>query len=296
VIAAGLILSRFLHLSALMVLFGSGLFPFYAGASASEDRRAVIIAARVALIGGVLWYLFTAAGMSGNLRGAVDWTVLALVGGGTGFGHLWLARLVVLVATLLLFAFTSKRWAWFAGVVLSGIAVVTIPWAGHGQDGAGSASWIHAAADAAHLLAASIWIGALVRLLLLLRRGKSAEHSKITKGLIGFSTWGPATVALLLLSGLVNSWFLIGPQNLGGILRTTYGLCLAGKMVLFAAMLGLATANRYRLASRLALAGNPAVAATATRALNQSISFETVLAAAVLAIVALMGTLPPLAS
>jgi putative copper resistance protein D len=296
VIAAGLILSRLLHLSALMVLFGSGLFPLYAGANAKQDRRVVIIAARAALIGGVLWYLFTAAGMSGNLGDAMDWSVLSLVGGSTAFGHLWLARLALLVATLLLFVFGSKRWTWFAGVALSGIAVVTIPWAGHGQNGAESGSWIHAGGDAVHLLAAAIWIGALVRLLLLVRRGKSAEQGKIRKALIGFSAWGPATVALLLLSGLVNSWFLVGPQNLGAILRSTYGLTLVAKLILFAAMLGLATANRFRLTPRLALAGNPATVVAATQALNRSISAETLLAAAVLVAVAVMGTLPPPAS
>lgn len=295
-IAAGLILSRFLHLSALMVLFGSGLFPFYAGASASEDRRVVIIAARVALFGGVLWYLFTAAGMSGNLRGAIDWSVLSLVGGSTAFGHLWLARLIVLVAALLLFVLSSQRWTWFAGVALSGIAVVTIPWAGHGQDGAGSGTWIHAGGDAVHLVAAAIWIGGLVRLLLLLRRGKSETREKIAMALIGFSGWGPATVALLLLSGFVNSWFLVGPQNVGAILRSAYGAILVAKLVLFAAMLGLATANRFRLTPRLALAGNPMTVFAATRALQRSITAETLLAAAVLVAVAVMGTLPPPAS
>jgi copper resistance protein D len=296
VIAAGLILSRFVHLSALMVLFGSGIFPLYAGANAAQDRRIAVIAARVALVGGVLWYLFTAAGMTGNLRGAVDWTVLSLVGGSTAFGHLWLTRLILLVAALLLFVLGSKRWTWFAGVVLSGIALVTIPWAGHGQDGAGSGTWLHPGADVVHLLAAAIWIGALVRLLLLLRHGKFETGGKVTRALIGFSAWGPATVALLLFSGLVNSWFLIGPQNVATMLRTGYGATLAAKLVFFAAMLGLATANRFRLTPRLALAGNAATAADATQALHRSITAETLLAAAVLAAVALMGTLPPPAS
>lgn len=295
-ISAGLILSRFLHLSALMVLFGSGMFPFYAGANAVQDRHVVIIAARVALVGGVLWYLFTAAGMSGNLRGAVDWSVLSLVGGSTAFGHLWLARLALLVATLLLFAFGSKRWTWFAGLVLSAISIITIPWAGHGQDGAGSGTWIHGGSDALHLLAAAIWIGALVRLLLLLRHGKFEKREKLTRALAGFSAWGPATVALLLLSGLVNSWFLVGPQNVGTIFHSAYGATLVVKLVLFVAMLGLATANRFRLTPRLALAGNAATVVDASQALHRSVTAETLLAAAVLAAVALMGTLPPPAS
>lgn len=290
-IAAGLVLSRLAHLSALLVLFGAGVFPLYSGVESVRVRRSVIAAGAVALAGGIFWFLFTAAGMSGNIRGAIDWSVLSLVAGGTSFGHLWLARLVLIAAALLSFTF-SNRASWLLGIGLSAVALVTIPWAGHGQDGEGIGATIYAAGDIVHLLAAAIWVGALTALLLLL----GAKRREVTAALIGFSSLGPATVALLLLSGIVNSWFLIGPQNALSIMSTAYGAVLVAKLILFAGMLVLATLNRFRLTPRLALAGNALAANNAVRSLNRSIATETALALLVLAAVALMGTLPPPAS
>ncbi len=291
-IAAGLVLSRLLHLSALLVLFGAGLFPLYSGVGSDSVRRSVVVAGAVALIGGILWFLFTAAGMSGNLRSAADWSVLSLVGGATSFGHLWLVRLAALAAALIAFAF-GRSVSWLVGIVFSAIAVITIPWAGHGQNGDGAGALIHATGDVVHLLAAAIWIGALSGLLLLLRANRTAGEQDITSALIGFSAIGPATVALLLLSGIVNSWFLIGPQNAVTILHTIYGTILVAKLILFAGMLALATLNRFRLTPRLALAGHPCATMDAMRSLNLSIATEAILAFLVLAAVAVMGTLPP---
>ena len=62
------------------------------------------------------------------------------------------------------------------------------------------------------------------------------------------STIGPATVALLLLSGFANSWFMVGPANAISILRTDYGAGrLFASLILFAGMLVLATLNRFRV-------------------------------------------------
>ena len=295
-IAAGLVFSRLLHLSAVLVLFGAAVFPLYSGVASARVQRSVVAAAVVALIGGVLWYLFTAAGMSGNLSGALDWSVLSLVGGATAFGHLWLARLALIAAALVAFAFTSRN-LWLLGTAFATIALITIPWAGHGQDGEGIGAIIHAAGDVVHLLAAATWIGALSTLLLLLRKRKGGGQWEVTAALIGFSTIGPATVALLLLSEIANSWFMVGPANAISILRTDYGAkMLVAKLILFAGMLVLATLNRFQLTPRLALAGNSLATADALQALNRSVMAETVLAILVLAAVAVMGTLPPPAS
>lgn len=100
-------------------------------------------------------------------------------------------------------------------------------------------------------------------------------------------------MALLLLTGLVNSWFLVGPDHLSALAPSAYGLLLVAKVVLFAGMLGLAAINRFRLTPGLgaALAGAPPQAALA--ALRRSIVLETAAAIAVLALVSLLGTLAP---
>jgi putative copper resistance protein D len=54
---------------------------------------------------------------------------------------------------------------------------------------------------------------------------------------------GYVAAAMLIGSGLVNSWFLIG--NISGLFATPYGQLLIVKLVLFAGMLALAVANRF---------------------------------------------------
>ena len=286
-LAAGLIVFRFFHYTALMVLFGSALFPLYAAKlSAAEFRWPVLIAAIAALASGILWFAFTAGSMSGSLKDVLSFAVLSLVARETGFGRLWLARLILLIGATGIFAGArASRKRWVAGTALAAVVTASVAWTGHGPEGGN----FHAAADALHLTSAAIWIGALAALLYLLLRERRAET--IRDALIGFSGIGPAVVSVLLLSGIANGWFLIGPENLLRTLSTSYGVVLAAKIALFAAMLGLAALNRYRLTPRLD-ASLPSSDA-AVQALRWSVLGETALAALVLAAVALLGILSP---
>jgi putative copper resistance protein D len=77
-------------------------------------------------------------------------------------------------------------------------------------------------------------------------------------------------------------------------LTSPYGLLLDLKLVLFAAMLALAAANRYRLMPQLGAA--LAQAGSHERSLSvlrRSVFTEAALALVVLAVVSLMGTLEP---
>jgi len=108
---------------------------------------------------------------------------------------------------------------------------------------------------------------------------------------------GTIVVALLIVTGLVNSWILVGPHGVGQLSGNQYIRLLAIKLALFAAMLGLAAINRFRLTPALRRdlqAGSMPVGAL--RALRRSIALEFGLATSVLAIVAWLGTLMPPAS
>ena len=294
-IVAGLVVSRFLHLSALLTLLGCSLFPLYADRSANSFlrmRQIALISAIAALVTGVFWFAFTAAGMSGSLAGATNWPTLSLVANSTAFGSIWIARLILLAVLLVMLGKAARsRQLWLLASAISGIAVASIAWAGHGQEGEGFGATLHAISDVVHLFAAAIWIGALTAFLLLLRRG--APQRGMTAALIGFSTIGPLTVALLTISGVINSWFLIGPQHLSALFSTGYGITLSVKIALFAGMVVFATINRVRLTPRLAMAHDATAEQRAVRSLKRSIGAETLLAACVIAVVALLGTLPP---
>jgi len=115
--------------------------------------------------------------------------------------------------------------------------------------------------------------------------------------LAGFSSVGTLTVAVIIISGLVNGWMLIGPANVVKLSISLYGQLLIAKLLLFGAMLVLAAANRFRLvpAFERSLAENDHAAAL--NALRRSLAIEASCALGVLALVAWLGTLePPMAA
>ena len=100
-------------------------------------------------------------------------------------------------------------------------------------------------------------------------------------------------VAALVITGIVNSLFLVGAQNALALWRNAYGLTLLIKLLLFASMFALAVVNRYRLTPWLAVAADRDTTDQALRAFKGTIAAETALAVLVLVAVALMGMLPP---
>ncbi len=112
-----------------------------------------------------------------------------------------------------------------------------------------------------------------------------------------FSGLGSLIVAAIVVSGLVNSWFLVGPTRLEGLWMTFYGRLLLVKLALFAGMLGLAAVNRFRLTPALGGAlGHSVDPAGAIKALRASVGLELTAGITVLAAVAWLGTLAPPAS
>jgi putative copper resistance protein D len=76
---------------------------------------------------------------------------------------------------------------------------------------------IHVAGDVLHLLVAGVWFGALAPLGILifgaLGSNESADARAACYVLDRFSAIGSAVIGLLILSGLINRWFLIGVAN-----------------------------------------------------------------------------------
>ena len=184
--------------------------------------------------------------------------------------------------------------------ITAAVALSTLAWTGHGAADEGALGWLHLGADITHLLAAGIWIGALCGLCLLIFRSATrmaAEHIHLShRALDGFARVGSIVVGLLIVSGLVNSWILIGPSKLGALFTTLYGILLLGKLLLFGAMLLLAAANRFFLTPALAAALERGEGAAAVGALRRSLLIESSCAIAILALVAWLGLLAPPAS
>jgi len=302
-LAAGLVVSRFAHFLAVLALFGASLFPLYAYAGHLHEARTRLLgwlrpvlatAAAAAVVSGLGWFAFTAASMSGRLGGAVDPQVLAAVVQGTDFGPLWLARLALATVIFILALRTAPRerpsWA-LPG--LSALLLASLAGTGHARVNEGWAGALHLLADAAHLVAAGVWLGGLWPLAAALAWAHQGDRRRALAAgelLTRFSGVGYITVAVLVASGLVNSWFLAG--SVGATLRTPYGRLLLVKLALFAAMAMLAAANRFWITPRLHAAAAQAED-TWLRRIRRHVAAELALGTLVIAVVSVLGTLQP---
>jgi putative copper resistance protein D len=180
--------------------------------------------------------------------------------------------------------------------MLSGAALATLAWGGHGTATEGPMGNVHLAADIAHILAAAAWFGALVAFFwLLFRPGLDlGDAAALRAALARFSKTGSCLVAAIILTGLVNFWVLVGIDNLGALFTTLYGQLLLAKLALFAAMIGLAATNRFRLTPALGRALIEERPERAIAALRISLTLETGFMLAILALVAWLGTLEPI--
>lgn len=167
---------------------------------------------------------------------------------------------------------------------------------GHGGATEGAGHAIHLASDSVHVLAGAAWIGAFKGLLLLaLRRSPSAgQNAALHAALRGFSGVGSALVATLVITGLINTWVLVGPAHAAALPTTLYGRLLLLNVLLFMAMVAFAGINRFRFTpglGRLLEQGSPIE--RSIRMLRRTIMIEAGLGLTVLGVVAWLGTLAP---
>ena len=276
-----LVLARFAHITALSIVLGAALFPFYGLARAKEDTyrrltwlRPLLIGAAVASwAGGAIWY--------------------PLLPPDTPFGSIWLFRLALTTALIALTLGTRATGRRLEAIVISAaVLLASIALTGNSGSNTGPLAFQHRLSDAVHLVASGVWIGALVvfsRLVTFsVRDDRPDEMQMVHDALARFAGVGTAAVAILTLSGMTNPGFFRSS------LDAAYGQLLLAKLGVFGAMLALAGANRFFLTPRLlgTLSGHGKLK-IAINALRVSILLETALGVIVLAMVGWLGVLPP---
>ena len=288
----------------LAMAFGVAFFALCAP-QAREPLPLPGVLASAGLIGIVLSIVGLAvlsASMAGVPLAQVDAESVIMVLTGMALGKAWMVRVGGLALAVGAAAFVRRHPvpALWAGTLGGATAMGSLAWAGHGAMDEGAIGGLHLAADIAHLLASAIWVGALACLLLLVARPSArtdAAHLWAThRALDGFSLVGTVVVAVIVVTGLVNAWMLVGAANVLSLPGTLYGQLLIAKLLLFAAMLGFAAANRYRLTPALAERIDAQDYRGAVAALRMSLALETGCAVLVLGLVAWLGTLQPTAS
>jgi len=306
-IEAGLIVARLLHYVAVTTLAGASFFPLYAYRwksvrPISLQRRlqsVLFAAANVALLSGILWFVFAVANMSGTLDRVLDREMLSTVLGDTGFGKVWSARfiLTVVIVVVIWNGFDSKSDPRSSVIVpvLTAALLISLAGVGHTQVEEGIAGAVHLVSDAGHLLAAGAWLGGLIPLALVLAAGRADREASsvadLDQILIRFSGMGYAAVATLVGTGLVNSWYLVG--NITGLLTTQYGQLLLAKLALFAGMLSLAAINRIWLVPSMNNTNADGCGSIWKSRLRTHVLAEQALGLLVLLIVSVLGTIRP---
>ena len=223
------------------------------------------------------------------------WTVLS----NTQFGFAWEVRLVLAAALAMCLLWQRRTNEGRNAITLRALTcllvaayLASLAFAGHGAEGMGGEQMIHLAADALHLIAAALWLGALIPFVLLLGRlqGLREEGWVSAASAVGnrFSTLGIVAVGTLLVSGTINASFLL--EGMQSLIDTPYGRLLLLKVVLFAAMLGLAGVNRQYLLPKLCEPGGNY--RTAHRLLRNSL-VEVGLGLTIVLIVGTLGVMPP---
>lgn len=306
---AALVLVRLAQYAGVMTLLGSSLFFLYAlpqagpvsAAALAWPRRLLLVGAGLTLAGGLVGLVLQTATMAGSLTEALKPASLEFMISGTGIGRASAVRAAAGgLALLTLLTVRPGRGLWVMAGALGFVACVSLGWMGHGAATEGPGGPVHLVNNIAHALAAAVWLGALAAFLILLWPSGPAtpERSRaLLAALHGFSGIGTALVATIVVTGLVNSWFLVGVERLAGLWTTTYGRLLVAKLLVFVLMLALAAANRFRLtpALRAALDSDRPPAQAMTK-LRSSLILEAAGGVGVLALVAWLGTLAPVSA
>lgn len=290
---------RFALYATLLPLFGVSLFALYASAAgklAQNNRRWwLVVGATAGLVFSGSSIAVMTAAMMGVGIGEIGIADIGAMLTGMSAGTAWIIRVAALVIVVGTAAIGPRTMAPAAAAAASGVALASLAWTGHGGMDEGVRGIVHASSDVVHLLAAGAWLGGLLALgILLSSPSTSADHLDLThQSLARFAGVGTIAVALLVLTGLVNSCLLIGIDRLPMLWTSLYGQLLLIKLVLFVAMLGLAASNRFRLTPALLRGVVDGQTTAAIGDLRRSLAIETAAALGILGLVSWLGTLSP---
>jgi putative copper resistance protein D len=296
-----LVAVRAVHFAATISACGAILFRFLiaepvfarAAPKTAETLRAqwsllVWASLIVAVLSSAAWLvLFTADAFGAPisevcLHGGV-FTVIAQ----TRFGQAWIVRIAL--CTLLALSLTSPvfiRWR-AVPIAIAAVLLASPAWTGHAGATAGLSGRFHLTADVLHLLAAGAWVGALPPLVLVLATAQRNRANKMTAAITSrFSVMGIVCVGTLLITGIVNSWYLVG--NVDNLFSSSYGRLVLLKIAVFAAMVAIAAINRFRLTPKLR---SPGIA----RQLARNALTETGLGLIAIFLAAALGSMEPAA-
>ncbi|MGN5375700.1 copper homeostasis membrane protein CopD [Sphingomonas hankookensis] len=279
---------RFLQYGCLLPLAGILIDPVRRGRSDHGAGSGLTWLALSGLGVSIAGFGSTMQAMTGEPLSSIDGELARFVLIETGSGIAFLVRSTALVVTTMLLAAGRRR----AATPLAMLAVASLAWSGHAATSDGAAGIVHRLVDVLHLAAVAGWLGAIA-VLLRMNFPSASDRASIgdrVASLRRFSATGSLLVATVVLSGACNLVAVVGVDDMAMLPSSQYGRLLGLKLLAFLAMLIPAAVNRWRLTQMLARDERRAAAA-----LRLSLSMELALGMTILAVVAVLGTLDPVA-
>jgi copper transport protein len=265
----------------LMLLVGAAVVGLGLFGGAPRSLRIVGLGAALLAFGGAI-------GLLGAEQHTVGVPLNDFVQTATGRPYLWLVVATLAAAVFAVLAAARERWRaalWGSGAAA---AVAMAIRASSGHAAGGPDPLLQQAYQWLHFLAAGLWIGGLVLLLLLLRERLGTNRPPVQEAR-RFSKLAVWLVAVVALTGVLRAVSELGGlSNLLDGLRASYGLTVLGKVAAGLVLIGLGATNRLR---------NVVILAEDERPLRRFVGAETVVALGVLVLTGVLtGLSPPVAA
>ncbi len=173
----------------------------------------------------------------------------------TEFGTRWCWQIVLALFACLVFSLRGKYRHWL--LLISGMSQLCgMALVGHAAMLEGWIGLLQRISQSVHLIAAAFWAGGLLPLLLLMADAQSiTKRAEAIRAMMRFSRYGHLAVVLVIISGMINSWIILGWPL---IHFSLYSRLLLVKILLVGVMVLIALVNRYWLVPHFRLAGSQA--------------------------------------
>lgn len=242
---AALIVERMARDAGLSLIWGAGGFALIAGEELQKPlvavlRRPIQIAVTLATTSALATIPFETAEFGLGWQAALQPELLWSVASQTHAGISATAQAVICIAMVGAFATGREK----LGVGLAGLALAEVPTTGHLAEGLDLAGMAHIGIAAVHILSAAAWVGALLPFIALVHLSRSPQlRTAVMSAMRLFSRAGHVAVGLVLLTGIVNIWVIVG--HLPFEWHVTYQRYLLLKVAVVGIMCAIAVVDRY---------------------------------------------------
>ncbi|NLS01453.1 copper homeostasis membrane protein CopD [Rhizobium sp. P38BS-XIX] len=285
-------LCRFFHDASLMLLWGACAYLLFFVPKTLADivwrlsATSFSLFAIVAVLTTLVSLPLAAATVGNGWSDAVDLGTVRDVLLETTIGQAWQAQAVCAVLTLGAFLLPERRR--LLGLAAgSGLGLAALCLTGHASMLDGWLRQAHRANDILHVLTGGGWLGALLPLIPILKLlGRPDCKAEARVALRRFSNAGHAAVAVVIVSGIVNTMLIL--KRLPTDWSSPYQKLLALKIALVAMMALLAIVNRYVFVPWIRRSPGRAL-----QALRLGSIAEIMIGVVVIALVAVFGMMEP---